>query len=577
MNERKIDTKVMWIIILGALFFVSLMMLFVFPLGMDWRFHLYRVGAMAFELDKNPWQLPVRMLSDSLSGYGYGAALYYGDFFFYIPAFLVCLGIDEVWAYKMFLAIILWGTFFLAYMAIRIWGKKRETAVLFAVFYAFSAYGMQNLFIRHAIGESLAFAFLPLVIATFYNILYDNNKKWNWILLGVSMSAIAVSHLLTLVITVVVLGVWSVIQVKKMLVERKFIEILKAAILAVGLSASFLFPLLEQMLYQKTNTPTGTENEKYVFTHHTLEIIDYFVPYEIKKMLATNFENSWVIEHWHPGAIGLFVLLLIVSVLVFRPKCNKKQIALLLGAVGGLYALSVYRFTDILSKFMISLQFPWRILGIITLAFSFVGSGMVENVGDERRKKAEWLLVLGTFVIAVWTVGPWCTCWDDIQRKIYFRENEWEISREELFRYDKSGADGLYLPAEVEEGYELSRGEIIVSNRAGVKFDWHREFNDIVVQIKENPHTDGVLEMPLYMYKGYAAKDENGVYLNITKSKNGLVNVEIADTLGEIKVWYRGTLIQRISDIITVLTILVIVFLCGRNTYKSRANREVLE
>ena len=64
----KLDWKK--IIIASALVVLSLVLLFVLPLGHDLWFHIYRIGAMGIELEKSPWQLPIRMLSDSFNGYG---------------------------------------------------------------------------------------------------------------------------------------------------------------------------------------------------------------------------------------------------------------------------------------------------------------------------------------------------------------------------------------------------------------------------------------------------------------------------------------------------------------------------
>ena len=81
-------------LIISALIVMSLLLLFVLPLGHDLWFHIYRIGAMGVELKKSPWQLPIRMLSDSFNGYGYGCALYYGDLFLYIPALMVALAMS---------------------------------------------------------------------------------------------------------------------------------------------------------------------------------------------------------------------------------------------------------------------------------------------------------------------------------------------------------------------------------------------------------------------------------------------------------------------------------------------------
>ena len=67
---------------------LSLLFICVLPLGHDLWFHMYRIGAMAVELENDLCSISIRILSDTYNGYGYAAPLYYGDFFLYIPAFL---------------------------------------------------------------------------------------------------------------------------------------------------------------------------------------------------------------------------------------------------------------------------------------------------------------------------------------------------------------------------------------------------------------------------------------------------------------------------------------------------------
>lgn len=547
------------IIIIGTLILFSLMLLLIKPFGHDVQFHIYRIGTMASELQRNPWQLPIRMLSESYNGYGYGAALYYGDLFLYIPALFVCIGVDVIWAYKIFTVLILWGMLGIAYYSARIMNKARDMALIFAAFYTFSSYGLQNLCVRSAIGEILAFSFLPLVVSAFWNILYVDKISRNWLLLGFAMTAIALSHLLTLVLTTVVLTAWSILEIKRIFIERKFLDIVKAAGFMIGLSASFLFPMMEQMNFQKVQTPWNTDIEKYIFTHNTLEEIDYLIPYEIKKIGVSVLQNEWNVKYWHPGTSGLFILVLIGAFFILKPKINKKEIGIAVCSIGGLLALSVYRVTDVLKEIMTFMQFPWRLLTLVTLGTVFTGVGILESAdcGEDRKKNVELGMMIGTVIIAIWTIVPCYMEQLSIQKDKYtYVEGKYQ---EEVKLYDKNGADSLYLPEEVAtpDDFYLERGDIVISDKKDIVFEWKRNVNGIDIQIIKNPHIDGgKLELPLYMYKGYVAKNADGKSLPVMKSENGLVSVRIGDTLGRIQVWYEGTLIQKLSDIITLLTIL---------------------
>lgn len=555
------DKKFKILMIIGTLLAASLILLLVLPLGHDLWFHIYRIGAMASQLRKVPWKLPIRMLADTFNGYGYGSALYYGDLFLYIPAVMVCLGMNEVMAYKIFTVLILWGTFGIAYYSGRILNKRKEISLYFAYIYTFSSCCLLNLCIRSSVGESLALMCLPLVVSSFSNILYGEKKSKNWILLAVSMAAIAMSHMLTLLLTAIVLCVWSVVGIKEIFVGKKAIEIIKAAVLMIGLSTSFLFPMFEQMLFQKVQTPWNNDYQKQGFMDYTLDWIDYFIPYDVKKILVSLFSLSWDIEYWHPGAIGLFAILIIVVALIVKPRFNKKQMTTAIISLVCLLSLAVKPAMNVAKEVMSFMQFPWRILPLVNLGLVFTGIWVIENTGcdSKRQAKVQWTMLIGTFMVAALIIVPRYGYQIYVQRDDYahVRENNPDFYHKYQIRYDENAADSLYLPEGVGYYTYIDRGEVITANREDIQYQWSREKDVIKITIEENSFQDGVLELPLYMYKGYTAKKESGEVFSLAKSENGLVSIEIKDYVGNIQVWYQGTLVQRISDVITFLSILL--------------------
>ena len=73
------------------------------------------------------------------------------------------------------------------------------------------------------------------------------------------------------------------------------------------------------------------------------------------------------------------------------------------------------------------------------------------------------------------------------------------------------------------------------------------------------------LELPLIYYKGYTARLE-GKAIPVSESYNGLVQLT-GNQSGMVEVYYGGTIIQRISLCITVLSILslcIFIFLQKR-------------
>ena len=222
----------------------------VLPLGQDLHFHLYRIGAMAEELERTSFSIPIRILSASYNNYGYGAPLFYGDLLLYIPAMLVTLGMDAVTAYKLMMV----GIFLLAFAAMY-WqiyrsSASREFAFLAAVFYIFSSYFLLVLCVRMAIGEACACIFMPFVFCPFYNMMYQP-KKGDWIYLTIGMSGIILSHNLTAVFVTVILAVWAILQFKFVMNKKAVSSIALAAITTTGLTASYTFAFIEANIVQR--------------------------------------------------------------------------------------------------------------------------------------------------------------------------------------------------------------------------------------------------------------------------------------------------------------------------------------
>ena len=562
------------IIIVCALIMMSLVMLLILPLGHDLWFHIYRIGAMAEELKLNPWQIPIRMLSVSYNGYGYGAALYYGDLFLYIPAILVCLGMDEVLAYKVLSVLILWGTFGIAYFSARYIKKGKDIAMLFAAFYTFSSTALLNLCVRTAIGESQALMVLPLVAVSFGEILYGEKRRSNWMLLGIGMSIIVMSHMLSLSLSVIALSVWCLIEIKKLFEEKRIIEVMKGAVFAVGLSASFLFSIVEQMLFQKVQIPGNNEYQKQAFVDYAVDWMDYFIPYEVKKILVSLFSLSWDIETWHPGTIGLFVLILLGAMWILKPTLSKREKGVLLGSVVTLLLLSIKPVVSIGKEFMSFMEFPWRVMPIITLGLCISAVWILENSKsmDDKKNKVTCYMLIGTLLIAGWAVGPRYAYQLYVQRDdyAYIRENNPDYYEKYLISYTPNPGDNMYLPEGVWLYTYEERGETIIPNKEDIEFEWKRESERIQIQIIDNPYSDTTLELPLYMYKGYVAKNSKGDKFPVVLSENGLASIEVGDYEGDINVYYGGTLIQKVSDVITTITLLmgVSILIVGKRKMK---------
>ena len=72
--------------------------------------------------------------------------------------------------------------------------------------------------------------------------------------------------------------------------------------------------------------------------------------------------------------------------------------------------------------------------------------------------------------------------------------------------------------------------------------------------------TDATTLVPRWYYYGYAAT-LNGEPCAVRESKNGCVEVQTDGKTGELKVWYAGTPLQRISAWVSFLSLVSILLI----------------
>jgi len=118
------------------------------------------------------------------------------------------------------------------------------------------------------------------------------------------------------------------------------------------------------------------------------------------------------------------------------------------------------------------------------------------------------------------------------------------------------------MPTEIkDESFTQKRGEVITSNNKKLKTSLNRTRYVFDFNYRKNNEFNTYVELPLIMYKGYAAIDKNTErQYAVTTSKNGLVKVNIYDVYqGDLTVFYRGTEIQNYSVILTTISLIVLL------------------
>lgn len=526
--DKLISKKRNIYIFLMLLTVISSITLFLIPnisRGHDLAFHLSRISAL-----KDNLKLGIiggYIYPNYLGGYGYANPLFYPDLFLYIPAFLSYLGLSVITSYKIFLFLISFASILTMYITVKGISKNTKVAFISSNLYGFAAYRLVDMFTRAALGETLAFVFAPLVIYGIYEIVYGDYKKYYLLIIG--MSGLILSHLISTFIIGILLVIFCLVNIKKLLNEKKrILYIIIAALITLGITAYFIFPMLEQMVSGKFLFNNLDETSKLM--ERSLPLWSIF--FEFPNHILTNL--------WIPTGIGIGFLLLIYYYVKNFKLCSKFIHFCFITAIAFIICSTNIFPWNLFQNILSPIQFPWRFYFVVVLLLSIGGGLLISKIKLDTNKTVIKFFVI--CLIPVVSIGIL---------------NFTEQNIKEVGVYEISFAE--YMPINGNKEYILERGNVITTTYP-VEYSFVRNGLELEISFSNN-NSDNSLELPLLYYKGYTATID-GEELKVYESDNGLVVVDINNiNNGVIKVNYGGTKVQLIAKIVSLVSVIGFVIL----------------
>lgn len=556
---KKINKKEILILSLISFVFCIPLLFDHLYIGSDLGFHISRIKGLADSISAH--QLPAYISPYTNNGFGYAMGLFYGDIFLYPFAFLYLIGVPVIIVWKIAITIITVFTVIFAFILSKNMFKKTSTQVISVFLYTMSNVRISYAYNTDGLGTLLAMMFLPLLLLAIYKMFII--KEEPCLLLSVSFVCILLSHLLSFTLSVLFFGALLVIDYKNMDKDRLFF-VLKSALLAILLSAFFLFPLLEQMLSQKfwssflndtTNLDFFIESQKsllYVFS-------DY--------LFDTYPANSYVGCIYSVGAI--------LSYALYRAR-NKKDKSLIVAFV--FIIAGLFLEVKILPLYKVSffryVQFIYRINIIISPLSIYIIGRMLDVY---KNVKIVECLLIGYCVFNV--SGAFYAIINNdyqISNKADYEEL-YDIGAENIkdshyFNQYEIGM-GEYLPYTNSYPYYLANTNIEFANEDIAVWDYKRV--GTTFEFSTNYSYSDYIYLPLSWYKGYYYQeiDKNG---DIVFEKECTYNeysrrvgMFMEDGEHHYKVYYKGTKVQHISLFISIFTwIMLIIYELNRKTFK---------
>jgi hypothetical protein len=351
------------------------------PESHDAWLHIFRAVQLGASLAEGDWY--PRWAPDFAQGLGYPIFNFYSPLSYYLMVGLNALGLSYVAAFKA-----LQGLIFLACGVGMYWFARdllgTRGAILAAAAYVYAPYRFADAYVRGDVAESLALAFLPLVLWSFRNLVRDRSLGW-LVIAAVLYAGLVLSHNLTAFFFTPVLLLYVAYL---LLVARNWGALLLASsgvALAFALSAFYWVPALgEKGLVQIERT----------LVPPFFDLRNNFVALDVLLGPQPAIDARWANPEI-PSTLGLHLLVLAAVSIVLSARRLAGVTAQHCILFGALLVALVFMMTPSSLPLWDSLplvsfiQFPWRLLGIASLALAFLVG--VSGVALERLEAAPWL------------------------------------------------------------------------------------------------------------------------------------------------------------------------------------------
>lgn len=537
--------------------------------GHDIYFHLMRIEGLAQGLRAG--EFPVRIQPAWYDGYGYAVSVFYSDLFLYPAALLRLLGISLQDAYKVYVVLCNVATTLISGYSFGKIFRKREIGVFGSCLYTLSPYHLVNLYTRGALGEYTGMIFWPLLIYSCVLLLNEDRNKVQLqkgaVFMGISMAGMLQSHMLTAEIACMVLLLLVIVHCRRIFHKEVILAGCGAVAVALGLSAWFLIPFLDYMLFGRFNINSIRNNDIMIqrqgaFLSQVFAIFDNAVGQSLDSGAGTAGDFT--------QGVGLSLMLSVIILMLLcirgylkQEERRNRQITITAAGLGALMVVmsTLYfpwdrlcRISRIFRYIIVKIQFPWRFTGVAVGLLVVVWCAVLnytEREYDRRKKVITICLAVGILLLSV---GHFVIDLNQRAERIQVR------SVKEMDTFVASGEE--YLPVDTVLD-KLKTQELYKDDSVEISDVVYRG-TSITMHVKNTSAQQAGLELPRLYYAGYQAlevTDEGQHFpIEVTDGTNHVIKLMIPkQTEGNITLSFREPWYWRLAEIITLLSAGIVI------------------
>jgi hypothetical protein len=479
---------------------------------------------------------------------GYGTGIFYPLLPDLIPAYLYKItsifGFNVLFDFKIYYFLIVLISGFGMYKLEMYIHHKKSIALISSALYIYMPYFISDIFVRDSTAEALIFAVLPFIYLSIMR-LFDGDHKAIFMFI-ISYVIGMNSHLVMMIYVTIFVIIYLLFNFKKTIKNLKYFVFEGIFILLI------CSPYIIRMLEYKS--------------------LDYVVfndgMMSSAQSVHDNFVNFWeyVIPISRSNGISFFgnevgVLLFIITLyMLFKHKIILDyEDEKLFKYVGFCLILLVFIMSIIMPwayvpKFLLNIQFPWRLITIFDFLALLIAPTCLRNVKQENIKKTIEVLLILTIFFGYTAIKYGSTD---------------SVDLDNIYLNDKlaMGWQTEYLPMNTYNNidyYDKRTEDILTSSTSEIKI-----LNNDTPNMSFTMNISGTnsIELPRFYYLGYVIKDDNNNVYNYYEDEYGFISFD-SDYSGTYYVTYEGTKLEKMMEVISIISIISIIIIYKKSEHK---------
>ena len=513
------------------------------------------------ELDRglNEGYLYPRWFGDLAGGFGYPYFVFYSPLIYYVAEFFLLLGFSIIASLKcmVILGIILSGVGMFI-LARSFWGSYG--ALVSAIAYIYVPYRMVNLYIRGDFAEAFAMAIFPFILFFFYKLILKKSLLY-LSLSAISFAALILTHNCS---ALIFSGFLTCFILFFSLQSRSWAGVcrgLLSIMWALCLSAVFWLPALWEK--ELVNIHLIYSNAAVDFHNNFVDLFQLFHP-------GWTFDGG-IGGHNLPFQLGnpqIVLMIISLGVIIKIDASERIQIrestlflAVSIIAVVFLMTSSSSFFWESI-QIMRYLQFPWRLLSLLSLLISIMCGALFyyfkkESIGVQQ------VLLVPVIMIIVFSGAQQCRVKgyytnisnDDRMAYDFVKQDRGTISAYNTTEMDKVIDYGEYLPKTVKILPNKEKaGQVYSTDGTVVIEDLKTRMQEYEFLARAEVNSEIVVGSFYYpSWTGYIDNED----LSLFTDAEGLIHFIIPKGEHKIRVFFGDTAIRNISKYISLVSFII--------------------